>query len=187
MIAITSTIQKKFGVNMNLLFEVNTRLEKYKLSLDKNPEKKEQIQKEIDFLTKIKNDFIEIKEDLINFHDLVFLQTLGDEPRYDDLQDIRRKFKEKHPKFDSTVLRNSTNELNIESILDHLTKIFNNISAKKAYFETQNNEKRVKECEQEQYSVLYIINQVAFLIHLVQVCKFSLEYSFHIELMNLFL
>jgi hypothetical protein len=172
---------------MNLLIEVNTRLEKYKLSLEKTPEKKDIIQKEIDFLMKIKNDFIELKDDLINFHDLVFLADFEGKPRYDDLQDIRRKFKDKYPNFDSTVLKNSTKELNIELLLDHLTQLFNKISANKAYFETQNNEKRVKECEKEQYSILFIMNQVAFLIHLVQVCKFSLEYSFHIELMNMFL
>lgn len=172
---------------MNLLIEVNQRLEKYKISLEKTPEKRDVIQKEIDFLTKIKDDFIEIKDCFIDFHDLVFYPELDGQPRYEDLQDIRRKFKEKHPNFDSTVLKNSTKELNIELVLDGLAKIFNNISAKKAYFEAQNNEKRVKECEEEQYLVMFILNQVAFLIHLVQVCKFSLEYSFHIELMKLFL
>lgn len=171
---------------MNLLIEVNTRLDKYKKSLIETPHKADVIQKEIDFLNKIKEDFIEIKENLTDFHDLVFYPTLGDEPRIEDLQEIRRKFKEKYPSFDSTVLKNSTKELNVELLLDYLAKIFMNITSKKTYFESKNDQKKVKECENEQYQIMFIMNQVAFLIHLVQVCKFSLEYSFHIELMKMF-
>lgn len=172
---------------MNLLIEVNQRLEKYRISLEKTPEKREVIQKEIDFLTKIKEDFIEIKEDLINFHDLVFLPNLNSESRFEDLQGLQVDFVKKYPDFDSSLLRIVTQKLDYKATLELLTNIYNDLRRKKEYFTSQNNEKKVKETEIQLNELSFIFNQFALMINLVQVCKYALDFGFHIELMKLFL
>lgn len=172
---------------MNLLIEVNTRLEKYRISLEKTPEKRDVIQKEIDFLTKIKDDFIEIKEDLINFHDLVFLPNLESEPRFEDLQKIQVDFMKKNPEFNSSLLRLVTNTLNYDQTIKYLACFYKNSKRKLEYFKQQNNENKVKEAEKEINELTFIFTQLSLMINLVQVCKFALDFGFHIELMKLFL
>jgi len=107
---------------MNLLIEVNQRLEKYKISLEKTPEKRDVIQKEIDFLTKIKEDFIEVKDCFVNFHDLVFYPNTESEYRFEDLQKIQVDFVKKYPEFDSSLLRIVDNTLDFNKTIELLAK-----------------------------------------------------------------
>lgn len=172
---------------MNLLIEVNNRLKKYKESLEKRPEKRDVIQKEIDFLTKIKDDFIEIKDDLINFHDLVFFPDLHSEGKHEDLQKIQLDFVRKYPEFDSSLLRIKENTLDFNQTIEHLTTLYSNAKRKKEYFESQKNENKVKEAEKEMENLAFIFNQLSIMINLIYVCKFSLDYGFHIQLMKMFL
>jgi len=179
-------IQEKFGKDMNLLFEVNSRLDKYKVSLIETPNKADIIQKEIDFLMKIKNDFIEIKDSMIDFRNLVFYPDI-DKPVFEDLQGVELKLKDKYPNFDPSALRNKAHTIDIIRCMETLVELNRKTKSKKEYFLMQNNSLKVKECENDEKMQFFLLNQFSTMIHLVQICKFSLEFSFHIELIKLFL
>ena len=157
---------------MTIQEEIKHRIQKYKDSLEKTPQKKELIQNEIDFLNKIRVLTEPQTQTLNEIRDILLdLQEISNV--IPDFYETKHKIESQFPDFDCEFFSLHVKNLSIHDIFVNLIELNKNCSKNIEYWQEKQNQTIVKKYEKEREILGMLTIQINTLSHFVMYENFK--------------